>query len=585
MSTIVFNYNGIQTKIQCQLIDKMEDICQKFAIKAGVDINQKYFIYGGQLIDLTLQLNEISHNDKEINILVNNRMTELVNNNTKSKIKFIKSKEIICPECGDICLMKIKDFKITLFQCKNGHKINNILLDEFNNTQKINETKIKCFNCNNNKNISYNNKFFICLTCNKNICPLCISIHSKEHKIIDYDEKNYICHIHNNSYVSYCEKCNINLCSQCEKEHDKTHKKIDFKNIIVNEKEIKEEFKRFRERIENIKNILNEIVLIINEFKIKIEIYYKINNDILNNFKVQNKNYENLMNFQELKKNIKIDELNNIIKGNNIKIQMSNLINIYNKMILRENTLTRNPPKECLIYETMINLNNNFNRIEKEIKDKSKNMRNRIEIMKNNFNKIKNKNMIKLSNCKYLGEEKDNKINGLGIVVFDDGDKYEGEFIDYEKNGIGIDYKSNSYTYMGEFKEGKRIGFGIEENPNIDYIKSRYEGDWLNEINGIGIYSQRFGMLYIGEMNKDMYSGNGKLIWTNGDYFIGEFKEDKKIKGKLFYFEENGVFDSTWEYNKEKEEIIAKGIFYTDDGKKEKRTRIISKNDKIWEYE
>ena len=37
----------------------------------------------------------------------------------------LNSKEIICPECGENCKMKFKDFKIILSDCNNGHKKEN----------------------------------------------------------------------------------------------------------------------------------------------------------------------------------------------------------------------------------------------------------------------------------------------------------------------------------------------------------------------------------------------------------------------------------------------------------------------------
>ena len=125
----------------------------------------------------------------------------------------------------------------------------------------------------------------------------------------------------------------------------------------------------------------------------------------------------------------------------------------------------------------------------------------------------------------------------------------------------------------------------LKKIPNDDYIKTKYEGDWDNGINGKGILTSKNCSVYIGDLNKVKYCGYGKYIWTNGDYFIGEFKEDIKYKGKLFYSDENGVFDSIWEYNKEKDETIAKGIFYNDDGTKEKRIRIITNNKSFWRYE
>ena len=123
-------------------------------------------------------------------------------NSDKKREKKIKSKEIICPECKENIKINIQDYKINLFECKNGHNINNILLDEFQNTQYIDESEIKCNKCkDNNKFKSYGNIFYRCNICKINLCPLCKSKH--EHNIINYELKNYICEIHNEKYVAY----------------------------------------------------------------------------------------------------------------------------------------------------------------------------------------------------------------------------------------------------------------------------------------------------------------------------------------------------------------------------------------------
>ena len=69
--------------------------------------------------------------------------------------------------------MDIIDYKIKLFDCKSKHNLENILLNEFEGTQNIDLAQIKCDICkNNNKSNSYNNIFYKCNTCNKNICAL-----------------------------------------------------------------------------------------------------------------------------------------------------------------------------------------------------------------------------------------------------------------------------------------------------------------------------------------------------------------------------------------------------------------------------
>ena len=67
----------------------------------------------------------------------------------------------------------------------------------------------------NNKSDSHKNIFFRCNKCKKNICPLCKSKHDKNHNIINYDLKDYICEEHNEAYVEYCNECKKDICLSC----------------------------------------------------------------------------------------------------------------------------------------------------------------------------------------------------------------------------------------------------------------------------------------------------------------------------------------------------------------------------------
>ena len=152
------------------------------------------------------QANDLDKNRRKMNILVTK------NNKDQTKKKPILSKDIICPQCKQNILIEIKNFKINLSGCKCNHSYNDILLYSFEETQKIDLCEIICEICNqNNKGNTHNNEFFICNTCNKNICPLCKSIHDKKHKIINYEDKNYICKKHNDSFIKYCKTCNENI--------------------------------------------------------------------------------------------------------------------------------------------------------------------------------------------------------------------------------------------------------------------------------------------------------------------------------------------------------------------------------------
>jgi len=147
-------------------------------------------------------------------------MSILVNENNDTIIKdnLIKSKEILFPDWSKNILIKIDEYKINFLNCKNNHQRNNILLDKYDNNIDI--SKIEYNNCKiNNKSNTYNNLFYRCNPCKVNICPLFKSKHNKDHKIINYDNKNYKCEIHNKEYNKYCQDCKINICTLCSKEH------------------------------------------------------------------------------------------------------------------------------------------------------------------------------------------------------------------------------------------------------------------------------------------------------------------------------------------------------------------------------
>ena len=45
-----------------------------------------------------------------------------------------------------------------------------------------------------------------------NLCPLCQLNHDKKHDLIDYEQKYFICPLHNENYNSYCENCKLDIC-------------------------------------------------------------------------------------------------------------------------------------------------------------------------------------------------------------------------------------------------------------------------------------------------------------------------------------------------------------------------------------
>ena len=346
MASVEFQYNGSKTVIQCEEGQKMEEICNNFINKTKANKNNIYYIYNGksnEQFNKQLNFDQMANNYDKIR----RKMSILVNdiyNSDENKSK-LKSKNIICPECNEDILINIKDYKINLSGCKNKHKINNILFNEFEKTQIIDLEKIKCEICKeNNKSNTYHNLFYKCYECNINLCPLCKTKHNNNHNISNYDKINITCKIHNELFTNYCKKCKINICYLCEEKHKK-HEVILLRKMMVDKDELILKLRQIKETINILKNDISKIMEIINNVKENLDNYYRIEENIFNNYDKNERNYEILYNINELMNfnNIIQKDINN---ENNVENTFNNIYNIYNLINRNEIKLTLNIQKE-----------------------------------------------------------------------------------------------------------------------------------------------------------------------------------------------------------------------------------------------
>ena len=145
MSKVEFNYKGNNTIVLCQGDEKIEDICKRYALKILIDINNVYFLYGGNQMNLQLTYNQIINNaDRQremMSVLVYDIDDTIVPNDNK----IIKPDFPVCVECKESVLLELKNYKINLLGCKNDH-INNISINEYDINRSIDLSKIECKN-------------------------------------------------------------------------------------------------------------------------------------------------------------------------------------------------------------------------------------------------------------------------------------------------------------------------------------------------------------------------------------------------------------------------------------------------------
>ena len=268
MATIRFVLNKEQTRIDCSSKDYIEDICKQFSTQLNFKNEELIYLYKGKKLTFRnasnekLKLEDYKQNQMTVFCFQTKKKEQNLNRN-KSDIgktmNSFQSKEILCPECGEPCEIKLDNFKITLYECQNGHETN-IDFEQFINMQNNAKTKTKCNYCN-----IIQDKIYKCLTCKEFICKKCKEKHNKTDEIIEYNTNNFKCNIHNRQFVSYCNKCQQDLCSLCETKHKNENDIINYTdkmtNINAKNKELfKYKINEFNNCIYGIIEILNKII-------------------------------------------------------------------------------------------------------------------------------------------------------------------------------------------------------------------------------------------------------------------------------------------------------------------------------------
>ena len=424
MCEVEFQYNGKKTIIQCVESNKMKNIISNFVGKANLDKDSLYFSYNGKAgkeFDEELTFSQIANsfdrNQKKMVVLAYDLMDKESNNQTISK-----SNNVICPSCGENIKLSIKNYKISLFDCKNGHKINNLSLKAFEESQKIDNSKIICAKCKEKKNSS-KNQFYKCLECNQFLCYLCHENHEQNHSIIEYDKISYLCQKDNDYYSKYCKKCKKNICMLCENEH-KYHDMVYFADIISNKKELQKKLNELKTYIDKFNEDFFEINKIINEVKENINLYYKIKKDIINAYDTKNKNYELLVNLKEISNNNDIiGDINQVINQKNIINKFNSILNIYNNK--------------------KTNIEDNNWKLEKEKLNREINdLKDKIEGLKEEIEDLKEEN----ENLKSLSKNKDNDI-----------DNFEGMKKKLELIGKVIDMGNDPNSKISKYNYGNKF--------------------------------------------------------------------------------------------------------------------------------
>lgn len=154
------------------------------------------------------------------------------------------------------------------------------------------------------------------------------------------------------------------------------------------------------------------------------------------------------------------------------------------------------------------------------------------------------------SGAKYVGNFKEGKIHGKGILYFSNGDEYNGNWVDHYRTGEGkITFKKGG-QYTGTFKKNKFDGYGKYVYPNGDL----YYGEWVQNIaEGDGEYVFVNGNVYVGKFKAGKFHGFGTMLYENGSYFEGQWANNKKEGPGIMYAASGNSTEGVWVNGKRSE--------------------------------
>lgn len=179
-----------------------------------------------------------------------------------------------------------------------------------------------------------------------------------------------------------------------------------------------------------------------------------------------------------------------------------------------------------------------------------------------------------LSDGKYIGEHKNGKPHGRGIIYFSSEDKrksYEGDWNNGIREGNGTMVWKNGGKYVGNWKSGVRNGYGThyyadgeiyegnwladkqhgkgkitfasDDSSNRKY----YDGEWVSGIRqGMGTMMWNDGSWYKGGWKNGSRHGKGEFHYSNGNKFVGIFNEGKRHGEGTFYWNNGDRLEATW---------------------------------------
>jgi len=166
-------------------------------------------------------------------------------------------------------------------------------------------------------------------------------------------------------------------------------------------------------------------------------------------------------------------------------------------------------------------------------------------------------------------EDGSQKFTGIGRAAYLNGDSYNGTYVEGLRTGQGVyTFKKFGDTYEGQYEENRKHGFG-----RMTYRNNKGEEEEEAEEESAaprgGSYLGNFCAGMRGckaDANPSEVASEGTFTYTNGDVYVGQWKEGKKSgKGSYTYAKDGTKLIGEWEAGKitSGKWVFPNGSFYS----------------------
>ena len=150
---------------------------------------------------------------------------------------------------------------------------------------------------------------------------------------------------------------------------------------------------------------------------------------------------------------------------------------------------------------------------------------------------------IRVGDIETLATFKNSAIDGVAYISYPQDSYYHGQYKNNSRHGTGHYKWSSGNTYVGEWKDGKQNGYGYLINSKGDIIAAGLYRDGKLSMDLASDYKAGTSN---GRCIGKCSDGFGKIIYDNGDEYLGFFKNGNRAYIGFYKWSNKSSFIGKW---------------------------------------